>query len=346
MLDVTGAGSDQFGVPASEPGGTVKASRLVRGRPRPSGRRLPAAADAVPPPPKTGNIVIAVELFKLVRRVRTWFSIGLICALPLVVAIFIAVTHLAPPPGQGSAFLSAVLDDGQLYPAAALALVLPVFLPVAVAVVAGDSIAGEASAGTLRYLLARPVGRTRLLVAKLVSVITFTLVAVVAVTVTSYATGVLILGPSRAAAVGTAPAGWLRFDRAGRRRRAHGRAAGRRGHHVAVRHAADHPRARRARPRRHGVHHRLDARRRRHRDLPVHAHRLRARRRARRAGRAGRQRDAGHAERRERGAAVPADPVLAGVDRLLPAAHLLAGHPARVRHPGGVRGRVPRGRLG
>ena len=151
--------------------------------------------------------MITVELFKLVRRMRTWFSIALMCALPLVVAIFIAVTHLAPPPGQGSAFLSAVLDDGQLYPAAALALVLPVFLPVAVAVVAGDSIAGEASAGTLRYLLARPVGRTRLLVAKLVAVVAFTLAAVVAVTVTAYATGVLILGPSRASAVGFAPGG-------------------------------------------------------------------------------------------------------------------------------------------
>ena len=147
--------------------------------------------------------MITVELFKLVRRLRTWLSIGLICALPLAVAIFIAVTHLAPPPGQGSAFLSAVLDEGQLYPAAALALVLPVFLPVAVAVIAGDSIAGEASAGTLRYLLARPVGRTRLLIAKLIAVITFTMLAVVAVTVTSYATGVLILGPSRAAAVGS-----------------------------------------------------------------------------------------------------------------------------------------------
>ena len=151
--------------------------------------------------------MIAVELFKLVRRVRTWFSIALMCALPLVVAIFIAVTHLAPPPGQGSAFLNAVLDDGQLYPAAALALVLPVFLPVAVAVMAGDSIAGEASTGTLRYLLARPVGRTRLLVAKLVAIIAFTLVAVIAVTITAYATGVLILGPSRASAVGFAPGG-------------------------------------------------------------------------------------------------------------------------------------------
>jgi ABC-2 type transport system permease protein len=151
--------------------------------------------------------MITVELLKLGRRTRTWFSIALICALPLIVAIFIAVTHLAPPPGQGSAFLSAVLSNGQLYPAAALALVLPVFLPVAVAVVAGDSIAGEASAGTLRYLLARPVGRTRLLVAKLVAVIAFTLVAVIAVTVTAYATGVLILGPSRASAVGFAPGG-------------------------------------------------------------------------------------------------------------------------------------------
>jgi ABC-2 type transport system permease protein len=151
--------------------------------------------------------MIAVELFKLVRRPRTWLTIGLICALPLIVAVFIAITHLAPPPGQGSAFLSAVLDDGQLYPAAALALVLPVFLPVAVAVAAGESIAGEASAGTLRYLLARPVGRTRLLVAKLISVTTFVLLAVVSVTVTSYAVGVLILGPSRASAVGTQPGG-------------------------------------------------------------------------------------------------------------------------------------------
>ena len=74
--------------------------------------------------------MIRVELVKLLRRPRTWISVVLTCALPLMVAIFVAVTHLVPPPGQGSAFLSAVLQDGALYPAAALALVLPVFLPV------------------------------------------------------------------------------------------------------------------------------------------------------------------------------------------------------------------------
>ena len=149
--------------------------------------------------------MIKVELVKLLRRPRTWISVVLTCALPFMVAVFITITHLVPPPGQGSAFLSAVLQDGALYPAAALALVLPVFLPVAVAVVAGDSIAGEATGGTLRYLLVRPVGRTRLLVAKLVSVIVYVLLVVLAVTFTAYATGVFLLGPSEAAAVGQAP---------------------------------------------------------------------------------------------------------------------------------------------
>jgi ABC-2 type transport system permease protein len=138
--------------------------------------------------------VIRVELAKLARRPRSWVSIALLCGLPAMIAIFVAVTHLAPPPGQGPALLSAVLTNGSLYPAAALAVVLPVFLPVAVAVVAGDAIAGEASAGMLRYLLARPVGRTRLLVAKLIALIAYVLFAVVAVALTSYITGRFLFG--------------------------------------------------------------------------------------------------------------------------------------------------------
>src|SRR5437764_357186 len=151
--------------------------------------------------------MIWVELVKLVRRPRSWVSILLLCALPTLVAVFVAVTHVAPPPGQGPALLSAVLSSGALFPAAALAIVLPVFLPVAVAVVAGDSIAGEAAGGTLRYLLVRPVGRTRLLMAKLIAVTAYVLAVVLAVTFTAYATGVFLLGPSRAAAVGQAPGG-------------------------------------------------------------------------------------------------------------------------------------------
>jgi ABC-2 type transport system permease protein len=140
--------------------------------------------------------VIRVEIRKLVRRPRTWVSLALLCLLPTVVAVFLALSRIAPRPGEGPAFLSAVLSNGQLYPAAALGIVLPIFLPVSVAVVAGDSIAGEASTGTLRYLLARAVGRTRLLVAKLAAVIVYTLLAVVAVAVTGYVVGVQLFGTS------------------------------------------------------------------------------------------------------------------------------------------------------
>ena len=147
--------------------------------------------------------MIAVEIRKLLRRPRTWVTVFLLCLLPTVVAIFLAVTRIGPRAGQGPTFLSAVLTDGQLYPAAALGIVLPVFLPVAVSVVAGEAIAGEATTGTLRYLLVRPVGRTRLLVAKLIGVITFTLLAVVAVAVTGYVVGVTVLGTGQLAAAAT-----------------------------------------------------------------------------------------------------------------------------------------------
>jgi len=146
--------------------------------------------------------MISVELLKLVRGRRTWMAAALLCALPLIVAAFLARTHIAPPSGQGGAFLSAVLRDGSLYPAAAMAMIVPVFLPVAVAVLAGDAVAGEASAGTLRYLLIRPVGRTRLLVAKLLALTAFVLLAIVLVVLTSYVTGVALFGSAPPAAVG------------------------------------------------------------------------------------------------------------------------------------------------
>jgi ABC-2 type transport system permease protein len=146
--------------------------------------------------------VIAVELRKLFLRPRMWLSVLLLCALPAVVAIFLATTHLTPPPGQGAAFLSAVERNGSLFPAAALALVLPIFLPIAVATFAGDAVAGEAAQGTLRYLLIRPVGRSRLLVAKLIGIAVFIVVAIALVVGTSYFIGTGLFGVGQPAAVG------------------------------------------------------------------------------------------------------------------------------------------------
>ena len=145
--------------------------------------------------------MIRVELLKLVRRPRTWVIIAMLIALPTLVAILLAITDLAPRPGEGPPFLSAVLNDGTLFPLAALGVVLPLFLPIAVAVLGGDAIAGETQTGTLRYLLVRPVGRTHLLLAKLVTVVAFVVLAVLVVSAVSYVEGRLLLG--QAPATGT-----------------------------------------------------------------------------------------------------------------------------------------------
>ena len=124
----------------------------------------------------------------------------MLIALPTLVAILLAITDLGPRPGTGPPFLSAVLSDGTLFPLAALGVVLPLFLPIAVAVLGGDAIAGESQTGTLRYLLVRPVGRTHLLLAKLITVVAFVVLAVLVVSAVAYVEGRLLLG--RAPATG------------------------------------------------------------------------------------------------------------------------------------------------
>jgi len=138
--------------------------------------------------------VIRVELVKMLRRPLTWVTIAALNALPTLVAILLALTDLGPRPGTGPPFLSAVLTDGTLFSLAALGIVLPLFLPVAVAVVGGDAIAGEVQSDTLRYLLARPVSRVRLLVAKLTSIVAFVVLATLVVALVAYVEGKLLLG--------------------------------------------------------------------------------------------------------------------------------------------------------
>ena len=145
--------------------------------------------------------MIRVELVKLLRRPRTWVTIAALNALPTLVAVLLAVTDLGPRPGTGPPFLSAVLNDGTLFPLAALGIVLPLFLPVAVAVVGGDAIAGEVQSDTLRYLLVRPVSRLRVLLAKLVSVVAFVVIATLAVAAVAYVEGTLLLGDAPATGV-------------------------------------------------------------------------------------------------------------------------------------------------
>jgi ABC-2 type transport system permease protein len=124
--------------------------------------------------------MLLVEARTLFRRARVRALIGFLAAVPVFLALAVYLSG-GPGAGRGPLFLDQASHNSVFTALAGLAVTMPFFIPLAVAVVAGDSIAGEASLGTLRYLLVRPAGRSRLLVVKGVVVASFCLVAALAV---------------------------------------------------------------------------------------------------------------------------------------------------------------------
>ena len=117
------------------------------------------------------------ELRVMFTRRRTWAMLAAVALIPILLAFAVALTAEELAPGEGPPFLSQVTQNGLFTGFTATLLALPLFLPLTIAVVAGDTIAGEASLGTLRYLLIAPVGRLRLLVVKYIGTIVFALAA-------------------------------------------------------------------------------------------------------------------------------------------------------------------------
>ncbi len=98
-------------------------------------------------------------------------------------------------PGAGGAqYFSQLAGNGVFLTFVALSLLLILVLPVVVGVVAGDSIAGEAGYGTLRYLLAVPAGRTRLLAVKYATIVVWAVTATFIVSIVALVMGVALFG--------------------------------------------------------------------------------------------------------------------------------------------------------
>ncbi|WP_030393507.1 ABC transporter permease [Kitasatospora purpeofusca] len=143
-----------------------------------------AAAAARGRRPQTAAGFLALfrnELVLTFRRLRTIVLLGILALLPVLIGVVVRIETDGPRGGEGPAFIAQVTQNGLFLVFTALAVALPVFLPMTVGVVAGDSVAGEAATGTLRYLLVAPAGRTRLLAAKFTAGLVFCLAATVTV---------------------------------------------------------------------------------------------------------------------------------------------------------------------
>ncbi|MQA04660.1 MAG: ABC transporter permease subunit [Streptosporangiales bacterium] len=131
------------------------------------------------------------ELSVTFRRLRTYALLAAYAAVPVLLGV---VIYLFASPGDhgGPNFIGSVVLNGVFLVFVSLFFLLPLFLPVGVAVVAGDSLAGEAHQGTLRYLLVAPAGRARLLFAKLLAVLVFCLAAALTVYLVAVAVGAIL----------------------------------------------------------------------------------------------------------------------------------------------------------
>ena len=142
----------------------------------------------------------ASELRLVLLRRRNLLLLAVTAVFPLIIGI--ALRLAAPRPeggdgGTGLAFFNQLAGNGVFLTFIALSTLLVLVLPVVVAVVAGDSVAGEAGYGTLRYLLAVPAGRTRLLAVKYGVIVTFALCATFIVSAVALAAGAALfpVGP-------------------------------------------------------------------------------------------------------------------------------------------------------
>jgi ABC-2 type transport system permease protein len=144
-----------------------------------------------------GWALLGSELSVLFRRRRTWAMLLALAAIPVLIAVAVRLSSSPPGPGEGPPFIDRITQNGLFVSVTALVVTVPLFLPLTVGVVAGDTIAGEAGLGTLRYLLIAPAGRVRLLLVKLAGAAAFCVAATLTVVLTGAAIGAALfpVGP-------------------------------------------------------------------------------------------------------------------------------------------------------
>src|SRR5690349_16398102 len=146
--------------------------------------------------PLRGSLLRLVrsELRLVLGRRRNQVLLLGLAMVPLLLGTVLFLSQDTALDGQGPGFVGRVTSNGLFLVVASLFLCLPFLLPLTIGIASGDAVAGEASAGTLRYLLTVPVARGRLLAVKAVGALAFAASAVLAIAVVGLVTGAVYFG--------------------------------------------------------------------------------------------------------------------------------------------------------
>ena len=144
--------------------------------------------------------LLKIEIFKIFKRPRTYIAFAVIAL--IIILIQVALKFGGKEyvglmmSGVGDSFEeipTEIILNGYLVCFIILNLLL-IHIPILVALVSGDAIAGEANMGTLRLLVSKPVSRVQLLIVKFTASVFYTMILLIWVAVLSLFLSILLFG--------------------------------------------------------------------------------------------------------------------------------------------------------
>jgi ABC-2 type transport system permease protein len=142
--------------------------------------------------------ILQIELYKIFKRPRTYISFAAIAAIVILIQLALYL--------DGEKYLKFMLQgvetsfdfDGKILHGYLICFIilqtLLIHVPLLIALVGGDMIAGEANMGTLRLLISKPVSRTTLLLSKFAATMAYTLLLLLWMAFLSLVMSILVFG--------------------------------------------------------------------------------------------------------------------------------------------------------
>lgn len=159
--------------------------------------------DAVPGYRSSRTLRLGVELRRQLRRRRTKLLLGMVAVLPVVLVIAFGMGEEPDPERRGGTFADLAMVSAPNFVVFGFFVAGSFLLPLVVAVLFGETVAGEANWSSLKYLLSIPVPRLRLLRQKALAAGALSALALVLFPATALLVGVIWYGVSDA----TSPTG-------------------------------------------------------------------------------------------------------------------------------------------
>ncbi|RYZ28782.1 MAG: hypothetical protein EOO10_08395 [Chitinophagaceae bacterium] len=144
--------------------------------------------------------LLRIELFKIFKRPRTYIAFAAIAAIVVLIQLAFYV--------DGETYVQFMLQninstfdvEGNILNGYLICFVilqtLLIHVPLLIALIGGDMIAGEANLGTLRLLISKPISRSQLVLSKFFATMLYTLMLLVWMAILSLVLSILIFGTS------------------------------------------------------------------------------------------------------------------------------------------------------